>query len=101
MRRLLLTLAIAAAVALPALAHEYEGPDCAQVRAEAPYQAYGYTHIVVVDNRCDRSLHCRVATDVDPEWKELRVPAGETGRVVTRRGSPASAFEARARCTED
>lgn len=99
MRRLLIVLA--AVVAVPAaLAHEYQGPDCAQVRAEAPYQAYGYTHIVAVDNRCEAPIQCRVATNVDPEWKELEVPPGETGRVVTRRGSPASAFEARARCTE-
>ncbi len=101
MRRLLTFFAAAALMPPVALAHEYQGPECAQVRAEAPYQAYGYTHIVAIDNHCEAPVRCRVATNVDPEWRALRVPAGETGQVVTRRGSPASEFEARARCTEE
>ncbi|MEM9072044.1 MAG: hypothetical protein AAGE52_26295 [Myxococcota bacterium] len=73
-------------------------PECAEVRTEAPYQAFGYTHIVVVRNGCEDTLRCQVATNVDPEWQTLTVPEGETGRVATRRGSPSREFEPRVRC---
>lgn len=74
-------------------------PECIRVSKEAPFQGYGYTHIVVVRSSCERAARCEVATDVDPSPQRVRVAPGETERVVTRRGSPASEFQPRVTCT--
>ncbi|MCB9601773.1 MAG: hypothetical protein R3B99_29495 [Polyangiales bacterium] len=91
------------ALALPVFSRAQESenqvPDCLHVSKEAPYQGYGYTHIVVLENTCARAARCQVATDVDPTRIAKRVAAGATERVATRRGSPASAFSPRVSCT--
>ncbi|HJK94193.1 MAG TPA: hypothetical protein RMH85_00275 [Polyangiaceae bacterium LLY-WYZ-15_(1-7)] len=101
--------ALAALLALPVLgalppsarADENDVPSCVEVSKEAPYQAYGYTHIVVVENSCDYPVKCDIATNVDPEPVERRVDASETERVATRRGSPAREFQTRVTCRRD
>jgi hypothetical protein len=68
-------------------------PDCIEHRAVARYQGTGYTHVVVVQSRCERTASCEVATDVDPSPRhDLSVGAGETREVITRVGSPAYGF---------
>ncbi|MCA9535132.1 MAG: hypothetical protein KC593_15680 [Myxococcales bacterium] len=67
-----------------------EGPDCLTVRGEARMQAYGYAHVVTVQNGCRREARCEVWTTADPTPRhQLVVPAGQTGSVTTRIGSPA------------
>lgn len=100
MRIFLLSLALVG-LALPVLSSAQEGssrPECLRVSKEAPYQGYGYTHIVVLTSTCERAARCEVATDVDPQPQTQRVAAGATERVVTRRGSPASEFTPRVSC---
>ena len=106
MRTFLLSLALPSLVllglALPVQSRAQEGsnrPECLRVSKEAPYQGYGYTHIVVLASTGERAVRCEVATDVDPSPTQQRVAAGATERVVTRRGSPASEFTPRVSCT--
>lgn len=74
----------------PARAEVPESPDCLTVRGEARMQAYGYAHVVIVQNTCRRVAHCEVWTSADPTPRHrLVVRAGETGSVTTRIGSPA------------
>jgi len=80
---------------------QIEAPDCADVTKQAPYQGYGYSHIVSIENGCEYDLRCRVSTDVTPQPQSVRVEEGETELVVTRRGSPASEFQARVDCERD
>ncbi len=101
MRARLCLFTILSALVLPWTAFaQVNVPDCVDVGREAPYRGYGYTHIVVVQNQCGAAVRCRVATDVDPAWQSVTVAAGQTERVVTRSGSPASAFQPRAECTQ-
>ena len=82
-------------------ADQTEVPSCVEVSKEAPYQAYGYTHIVVVRNGCDGRITCRVATNVDPDPQNVRVEPGTTSRTATRRGSPSREFDVRVTCSEE
>jgi hypothetical protein len=74
-------------------------PKCAHVSSEARYGAYGYDHLVEIENGCDHALQCTVKTDVNPEPSNVAVPAKETRTVVTFRGSPSREFKADVRCT--
>lgn len=73
-------------------------PDCVHVEAFARYGAYGYDHIVSIDNSCERTAQCQVSTDVNPEVVAVTVRAQEKRSVVTFRGSPAYEFSADVRC---
>lgn len=78
------------------------GPDlpaCVRYRGEARYRNYGYDHYVIIDNRCDRTALCAVTTDVNPDPVSVTVLAREQAEVLTFRGSPASSFTARLRCS--
>ena len=68
-------------------------PKCVGVRSEARFSGYGYDHLVEIDNRCDKSVSCTVATDVNPQSRTITVAAGAKDTVLTFRGSPASAFK--------
>jgi hypothetical protein len=73
--------------------------DCAKVQAEARMEAYGFSHVVVLDNRCDTPVVCDVSTDVDPDTHyTLRAAPGERSDVLTRRGSPSRDVTARSEC---
>lgn len=74
-------------------------PTCIEFRGEARYRGYGYHHIVIVENGCDRAARCDVATDVTPESQSVDVPAGQSSETITRTGSPSRAFEPRVSCT--
>src|SRR5690242_14572650 len=87
---LLVALAIPGTVARAADGEE--GPPspakCVKVRTEARYGAYGYDHVVELENTCDKAMTCDVATDVNPTPASVDLAAGETKSVLTYRGSP-------------
>lgn len=74
-------------------------PRCATVTAQASWRGYGYSHIVTLNNQCDRALVCQVATNVDPSPRHrLEAEPGESASVVTRGGSPGREVQARYSC---
>lgn len=105
MRRPIKALLASALCAVPlAAAAQQSRPDfppCITVSAYARYGAYGYDHLVTIDNGCDRGAECIVRTNVSPDPIAVRVEAAERETVVTFRGSPASEFSARVRCNLD
>ena len=86
--------------ATPARAEVAREPtECITVRGEARMQAYGYRHVVIVENGCQRRARCEVWTSADPTPRHrLDVPAGESRSVVTRVGSPAREVRAQSEC---
>jgi hypothetical protein len=73
--------------------------QCAQVNAGVRMEAYGFTHVVSLRNRCEKPVSCEVWTDVDPTPHQiLRAGPGENDEVVTRRGSPAREVSAESSC---
>jgi hypothetical protein len=72
--------------------------DCVKVTSEARYVAYGYDHVVTLENTCDRAMRCQVSSDVNPTPAAVELAKGETKSVLTYRGSPASEFKAKAEC---
>lgn len=75
-----------------------ERPACARARGMTRAQAYGWNHIVVIENTCATAVTCRASTDVRPEPVVVRVAAGETAEQLMWLDSPASAFVARVDC---
>jgi len=75
-------------------------PECVHVRTEARYVAYGYDHIVEIENECEKAMLCTVMTDVNPQTTSVNVAAGQTRSVTTFRGSPAREFKATVLCDE-
>jgi hypothetical protein len=75
-------------------------PECVRVRTEARYVAYGYDHIVEVENACEKAVDCTITTDVNPASSNLAVPPRQTRSVTTFRGSPAREFKADVACHE-
>jgi len=73
-------------------------PECVHVRTEARYVAYGYDHIVEIQNECEKTMACTVMTDVNPEVVSVDVAAGQTRSITTFRGSPAREFKATVLC---
>jgi hypothetical protein len=74
--------------------------QCAVVTGSVRAEAYGYTHVVTLQNRCDKPVACEVWTDVDPEpRKTLRAAPGQSDEVITRRGSPARDVTAYKACS--
>jgi len=73
--------------------------DCAKVTASARLQAYGYAHVVTLNNTCQRAVSCEVWTDVDPQ-PHLTVQAkpGQSAEVITRNGSPSREVRADKLC---
>jgi hypothetical protein len=90
-----LSVAVASAADPPA---DKPVPDCVHVEAYARYGAYGYDHIVTIDNTCTRSAACQVSTDVNPEVFAVTVRSQQKQSIVTFRGSPAYEFSANVRC---
>ena len=89
-------------VALPApgwtraQADEDDVRNCYSVHGEARYGALAYKHVVIVTNRCEVELQCRVWTDVDPEPKQsVSVGPKGTAEVIVRAVSPARSVPSR------
>lgn len=97
-RTLILLAGILLVAPFDAMADEVEGPRCVQVRKSAPYRGFGHHHIVTIHNTCEQAVRCRISTSVTPQTHSITVPAGEEDSVITRTGSPASAFEAIVDC---
>ena len=73
---------------------------CAEATAIARYEGLGYTHRVQLRNGCAKAVECALWTDVDPEPRQtVRVAAGESAEIVTRRLSPARELTAHKSCT--
>ena len=73
--------------------------NCYNVTGQARYGALGYNHVVIVANRCDYELHCKVWSDVDPKPQiPLTVDAKSSGEKTTRINSPARGFKAFGEC---
>ena len=73
--------------------------DCASVTASTRLEAYGYTHVVTLNNRCSAPVSCEVWTNVDPSPRlTLRAKPGESAQTVTRRGSPSRDVQAGKQC---
>ncbi|MEP7052787.1 MAG: hypothetical protein ABJB12_20630 [Pseudomonadota bacterium] len=76
-----------------------QNADCASVSAGARLEAYGYTHVVTLANRCSVPVTCEVWTNVDPSpHLTLRAKAGQSAEIVTRRGSPSRDVQAGKSC---
>jgi hypothetical protein len=78
-----------------------DNPECVHVRTQARYIAYGYEHIVEIENACEKTMRCTVVTDVNPETKTVSVAAGQTRSITTFQGSPAREFKATVLCAEE
>lgn len=75
------------------------GADCASVAASTRLQAYGYAHVVTLQNRCQRAVSCEVWTNVDPTpHYTLQAKPGASAEVVTRNGSPSHDVHAEKSC---
>lgn len=72
--------------------------QCVQVRTEAIYIPYGYDHHVHVTNGCDKAVRCEVTTSATPEATTVTLAPREHKDLVTFRGSPASAVNAKVKC---
>lgn len=72
---------------------------CIRFWAEARYAAYGYNHLVHVQNVCRAAATCVVTTDVNPEPQAVEVAPGGESVVNTFLGSPARAFTPQVKCT--
>ncbi len=73
--------------------------DCASVSASARLEAYGYSHVVILTNRCQTRVSCDVWTNVDPTPRvRLSAKPGEVVETVIRRGSPAHDVQAGKQC---
>ncbi len=100
MSKLLIAVALLGAGAALASAAGAEGvADCASVTASTRMEAYGYTHVVTLTNRCSAAVSCEVWTNVDPSpHVSLRAAPGQSAETVTRRGSPSHDVQAGKQC---
>jgi hypothetical protein len=81
----------------PALADK--NPPCIRSWAQVVRTAFGYNHVVGIQNGCDRPASCVVSTDVAPDPIQATVPAKEKVELTTFRGSPATTFKPKVECT--
>jgi hypothetical protein len=91
-------LAVADEKKQPSEAPPVKNPTCIAYRGEAQWRDFGYNHVVVIDNNCDKDADCEAWTDVDPKRIPLKVEKGKSGLITTRRGSPARAFTPGVEC---
>lgn len=73
--------------------------DCVQGRTEVRATFPGYTHIVVLSNRCDAAFRCVVTTSASSSSVTADVPAHRHVHVVTSQGSPSSKFTFETTCS--
>jgi hypothetical protein len=78
-----------------------KNPECVHVRTEARYVAYGYNHIVEIENACEKTMRCTVMTDVNPQPSVISVEPTQTRSIITFRGSPSREFNATVLCDEE
>lgn len=71
---------------------------CVSSWGESLYRNYGYDHIVHIQNRCQKTVLCRVTTNVNPDPVEGTVAPREERELLTFRGSPARDFVPKVDC---
>jgi hypothetical protein len=74
--------------------------SCLSVWTESRYRAFGYDHIVHIQNGCAYNVVCVVSTNVNPDPVDVEVEAGQHVEVLTYKASPWRTFTAKATCTE-
>jgi hypothetical protein len=88
--------------AMRSTAHAADRSDnavaCVASWGEARYRNAGYDHIVHIQNRCEKTVLCRVTTNVNPDPVEGTVAPREEREVLTFRGSPAREFVPKVDC---
>lgn len=95
----LFAVALAASAGNDVRADEDDVRNCYSIHGEARYGALAYKHVVIVTNRCEIELDCKVWTDVDPEPKQsVSVGPKGTSEVIVRATSPARSFKAYGEC---
>lgn len=99
-RQLFAAAAIGLLLISPTLADDQQVPKCVDVRKLVIYRAFGYDHIVNVDNHCKFSVDCAIWTNVNPKKIRVKVASGDRAEVLTFRGSPARIFTPYAKCHE-
>jgi hypothetical protein len=72
---------------------------CVKWRPETVATGFGYNHVVVLDNTCDRAAVCKVSTNVAPDPIQATLASKEHVELTTFRGSPSYTFQARVDCT--
>lgn len=73
--------------------------SCAVARGTVRMEAYGYTHLVTLENGCTKAVECALWTNVDPEPRQVvQTAPGERVEIITRRGSPAREVTALKSC---
>jgi len=91
---------VAAIVALATPARS-EKPVCAKWWTQVVATAWGYNHVVYVENQCDQKMSCTISIDVAPQPITAAVAGKERAEVVTFRGSPSREFHAKVECTSN
>jgi hypothetical protein len=90
--------ALAAALVLATATRAEDTPACVKATTQVVAVAYGYNHVVTLENTCTRAAACTVSTDVAPDPIQATVEAKQKVDLVTFRGSPASSFKAKVEC---
>jgi hypothetical protein len=70
---------------------------CVEAWGESRYRV-GYDHIVHLRNRCEKTVVCRVSTNVNPDPVVGTLAPGEERELLTFRGSPARDFVPKVDC---
>ena len=103
---IIIVFVLAGAAPLPDPAQETQqagsgtAAGCVKWESEARFVAYGYNHLVHLENTCKKAMHCEVTTDVNPKPQSADLEPGKKETVVTFQGSPASEFKATVVCEE-
>jgi len=85
-------------VGLAATARADKTPACIRSWGETVATGFGYNHVVVIDNTCDKAATCTVSTDVAPDPIQASAPAKQRTELVTFRGSPTRVFKPKVEC---
>ena len=82
-------------------ANAQQGPaeSCVRATCTTRYVAYGYNHVVHLENTCGRPMQCSVASDANPRATTTRLASGASTDVQTVMGSPASVCRAIVSCS--
>lgn len=74
--------------------------SCLSIWTEARYRAFGYDHVVHIQNGCTYDVVCVVSTNVNPDPVDVEVESGQHLEVLTYKASPWRTFTAKVTCTE-
>lgn len=75
-----------------------ERPDCVHASATAVMTAFGYDHVVRIENTCSSAMRCLSHTSSAPSPVESVIERDSHTELSLFRGSPASEFSATVAC---